>query len=196
MTRPTSVSHPQAKAYPSWRWADRQNMPKGGPPFSSNAPSASTIPGRRLSPQSQRLGVYQTEKERPAVEVSHPPGLKRYWSRRALGGWLTELLAEAVPTLAGLHHAFSFPKRYSERPTLPCNRGAFLDDFQDHWPTDAPSLYADFLRHLRDAPAVHAARRTGDTRWPRRAEELTLLHELGVNEPKTMSKLAGCPVIG
>lgn len=118
------------------------------------------------------LRVYMTAGGGPAVEINPPPGSKRYWTRRGLALWLTERLAEPVPTIAGIDHAFSFPEAYFDRHSLPRDWDAFLDDFHDHWPTDQPNLYVDFLRHQGDAQAAHAALRKGETRWRRRSEDV------------------------
>lgn len=115
------------------------------------------------------LRVFMTEAGGPAIEVLPPSGPRRYWTRRGLAGWLTDRLAEPVPTIAGVDHAFSFPDAYFARHGLPRDWDAFLGDFHAHWPTDQPKLYVDFLRHGRDEMA---ARRGGDRRWRRRVEEI------------------------
>ena len=132
--------------------------------YSGAETADSSLPGLR---------VYQTEGGGPAVEIGPPHGPKRYWTRRGLSEWLIERLAEPIPTIVGIDHAFSFPEAYFEEHTLPRDWEVFLDDFHHHWPTDGPSLYVDFLRHQKDAAAALAARRTGETRWRRRVEELT-----------------------
>ena len=118
------------------------------------------------------LRVYLTEGGGPAVEIGPPHGPKRYWTRRGLSEWLIERLAEPIPTIVGIDHAFSFPEAYFEEHTLPRDWEVFLDDFHHHWPTDGPSLYVDFLRHQGDAAAALAACRTGQRRWRRKVEEL------------------------
>ena len=57
---------------------------------------------------------------------------------------LVELLSERRPTLVGIDHGFSFPLRYFQKYNLPLNWGAFLDDFQRHWPTDNEHTYVEF----------------------------------------------------
>jgi hypothetical protein len=79
------------------------------------------------------------------VEVAPPPSPRKYWTRRGIAEWLTERLAEGVPTLAGIDHGFSFPLRYFEVHRLKPDWSAFLDDFQRHWPTDE-NIYVDFVR--------------------------------------------------
>lgn len=115
------------------------------------------------------LRVYMTEGGGPAIEVPPPVGPKRYWTRRGLAGWLTDRLAEDIPTIAGIDHSFSFPEAYFARHDLPRDWDMFLEDFHAHWPTDQKNLYVDFIR---DGIAGLAYRRRGETRWRRRAEEI------------------------
>lgn len=51
---------------------------------------------------------------------------------------------------------------------LPPDWPSFLDDFQQHWPTDEPHTYVDFVRHssVGDGEA-----RSGSPRWRRICEE-------------------------
>lgn len=60
------------------------------------------------------LRVYCADGNASPVEVLPPPSPCKYWSRRGIAEWLVELLAEDVPTLVGIDHAFSFPMRYFE----------------------------------------------------------------------------------
>jgi hypothetical protein len=115
------------------------------------------------------LRVFIAEGNEEPIEVAPPSGVKRRWTRRTLANWLLERLSEPVPTIAGIDHAFSFPETYFARHGLAHDWDAFLDDFHAHWPTDAPNLYIDFLRHGRSAPAD--ARR-GETGWRRRVETI------------------------
>ena len=108
------------------------------------------------------LRVYVAEAGGPAHEIRPPVEPKRYWTRRALAGWLIDRLAEPTPTIAGIDHAFSFPEAYFACHGLVRDWDAFLDDFHAHWPTDQPNLYIDFLRKGRSA---QADARAGDRRW-------------------------------
>jgi hypothetical protein len=73
-----------------------------------------------------------------------------------------------VPTLVGIDHAFSFPLQYFETyGELQRDWDAFLDDFQEHWPTDEDHLYVDFVR---DGTHGRGAARSGDSRWRRLTE--------------------------
>lgn len=92
------------------------------------------------------LRVYSGDCQRDPEEVPTPPGPRHYWTRRAVAEWLVLRLREATPTLVGIDHGFSFPLRYFEAHQLPPDWPAFLDDFQQHWPTDENHLYVDFVR--------------------------------------------------
>ena len=97
-----------------------------------------------------------------------PPSPRRYWSRRELAQWLAERLREPVASLIGIDLGFSFPIRYFEAHGLAHDWSAFLDDFQRHWPTDAPYTYVDFVR---DGIAGLGAARMGSSRWRRLTEQ-------------------------
>ena len=112
------------------------------------------------------LRVYCADVAGVAGEVTPPPSSARYWSRRGVAAWLVARLAEEIPTLVGIDHAFSFPLRYFEDHRLPLDWPAFLDDFQKHWPTDE-DIYVDFVREGVDG---NGAARTGNTRWRRVCE--------------------------
>ena len=115
------------------------------------------------------LRVYLAESDIPPVEVPPPPSPRKYWTRRGIAEWLTERLAEDIPTLAGIDHGFSFPLRYFEVHRLKPQgvRPTFLDDFQLHWPTDQ-NIYVDFVR---DGVVGNGAARMGNARWRRLTEE-------------------------
>jgi len=114
------------------------------------------------------LRVYMADRNGPPTEVPPPPSPRKYWTRREIAEWLVERLSEKQPTLVGIDHGFSFPRRYFEKYRLPHDWPAFLDDFQRHWPTDDPHLYVDFIR---DGHCGNGAARCGNTRW-RRVTEL------------------------
>jgi len=58
------------------------------------------------------LRVYMADRDEAPREVAPPPSPKRYWTRRGIAEWLVERLAEDIPTVVGIDHAFSFPLRY------------------------------------------------------------------------------------
>jgi hypothetical protein len=113
------------------------------------------------------LRVYLAEGDIPPVEVLPPPSPRKYWTRRGIAEWLTERLAEDIPTLVGIDHGFSFPLRYFEVHRLKPDWPTFLDDFQFHWPTDE-NIYVDFVR---DGVVGNGAARMGNARWRRLTEQ-------------------------
>lgn len=114
------------------------------------------------------LRVYLAQDDAPAEEVPPPSSPRKYWTRRGIAEWLATLLAEDVPTLVGIDHGFSFPLRYFEAHHLPPDWPAFLDDFQQHWPTDEDYTYVDFIRC---GQCGNGAERMGSSRWRRLCEE-------------------------
>ena len=108
------------------------------------------------------------EGDTPPAEVPPPPSRRKYWTRRGIAEWLVEGLSEDTATLIGIDHGFSFPLRYFEIHGLEPDWPIFLDDFQQHWPTDNDNTYVDFVR---EGIFGNGAARTGNTRWRRLTEE-------------------------
>ncbi len=107
-----------------------------------------------------------SDKSSPPSEVP-PPGPRNYWTRRGIAEWLEARLTEVRPTLVGIDHGLSFPKKYFEKHRLQLDWSAFLTDFQWHWPTNGDHTYVDFVRKWS---CGHAVGRTGDPRWRRLTE--------------------------
>ena len=114
------------------------------------------------------LRVYMADRMSVPAEVLPPPSPRRYWTRRGIAQWLVEHLSEDRPTLVGIDHGFSFPLRYFEEHRLSHDWPAFLDDFQQHWPTDDENTYVDFVR---TGHCGNGAARSGNARWRRLTEE-------------------------
>ena len=114
------------------------------------------------------LRVFAAGGATPPVEVPPPLGPRKYWSRREIAHWLVEQLSADHPAIVGIDHGFSFPLAYFEKHKLPRDWPAFLDDFQQHWPTDEDHTYVDFVR---DGAVGNGAARAGDTRWKRVTEK-------------------------
>jgi hypothetical protein len=114
------------------------------------------------------LRLYSATPTQAPAEVMPPPGPRKYWTRRGLAEWLAAELREGPATLVGIDHGFSFPLRYFEVHHLPPDWHRFLDDFQQHWPTDEDHLYVDFIRN---GSYGNGAARSGNTRWRRLTEE-------------------------
>ncbi|MGH8024890.1 MAG: hypothetical protein ACRED1_14965 [Limisphaerales bacterium] len=92
------------------------------------------------------LQVYAADWVMPPREVPPPPSPCKYWTRRGIAEWLVAQLTGDKRILVGIDHGFSFPLRYFERHRLAPNWHRFLDDFQQHWPTDGANTYVDDLR--------------------------------------------------
>lgn len=113
------------------------------------------------------LRVYMAKSGYSPTEVQPPPSPRRYWTRKGIAEWLSERLVEQIPTLVGIDHGFSFPMRYFETHRLKPDWPTFLDDFQQHWPTDE-NIYVEFVR---DGIAGKGEARKGNSRWRRLTEE-------------------------
>lgn len=113
------------------------------------------------------LRVYAADNLNDPREIAPPPGLLKYWTRHAIAEWLVERLSEKLPTLVGIDHGFSFPLKYFEKYDLAHDWPSFLNDFQQHWPTDEACTYVDFVR---EGECGSGAARCGDSRWRRITE--------------------------
>ena len=60
------------------------------------------------------------------------------------------------------------PPSYFDRYKIKQDWDAFLDDFCDHWPTDAPHIYVDFIR---DGLHGKGSERQGNSAWLRITEK-------------------------
>ena len=113
------------------------------------------------------LRLYSATPGTAPTEVLPAPSAKKYWTRKGVAEWLANELRSGPPTLVGIDHGFSFPRRYFDAHKLPPDWPGFLDDFQRHWPTDADNTYVDFVR---DGMRGQGALRAGNTRWRRLVE--------------------------
>src|ERR1019366_62603 len=78
------------------------------------------------------IRVYSAESSAAPEPVQPPPSPRRYWTRRGLAEWLCDKLADDIPTIVGIDHAFSFPLAYFEQYRLSSDWQDFLIDFQRH----------------------------------------------------------------
>jgi hypothetical protein len=138
------------------------------------------------------LRIYAAEGAAEALEVLPPPSPRKYWTRRGLAEWLAGELQDGPPTIVGIDHAFSFPLRYFEVHGLQMEWPRFLEDFQQHWPSDL-----HHLRDLRDGHVGDASARAGDTSWRRvtelRAPGAKSVFHFDVNGTVAHSTHAGIP---
>ncbi len=140
------------------------------------------------------LRVFMAEGSDEPIQVEPPPSPRRYWTRRGLVEWLREELYRDIPTLVGIDHAFSFPLAYFEKYRLSSDWQTFLEDFHQHWPTDAPHTYVAFIR---EDPSGRGLKRTGDRSWLRLTEIWTptakSVFGFGVQGEVATSTHAGLP---
>jgi hypothetical protein len=114
------------------------------------------------------LRVYMADRFALPAEVEPPPSPRRYWTRRGVAEWLVEMLSAEPRTVVGIDHGFSFPLHYFDKHHLGHDWPSFLDDFQNHWPTDEDDVYVDFVRH---GAVGSGSARAGNTRWRRLTEK-------------------------
>jgi hypothetical protein len=112
------------------------------------------------------LRVFTADRTSPPKEVPPPPSPRKHWTRKGLAEWLREELNKPAPVLVGIDHAFSFPLAYFEKHRLPHDWPAFLDDFQQHWPTDEDT----YVCFVREGDSGNGKARSGDPSWLRLTE--------------------------
>ena len=105
------------------------------------------------------LRVYGAEGKTLPSEISPPKSSRKHWTRKGVAEYLVGQLAKKEPVLVGIDHCFSFPCDYFTKYCLPHDWPAFLDVFQEHWPTHRDGITVESLRKN--------AHHTGDTRWRR-----------------------------
>lgn len=91
----------------------------------------------------------------------------RHWSREALAKWLLHVLSSDEPSVVGIDHAFSFPRKYFAIHSLSGDWNVFLDDFAVHWPTDQRHVRVD---HVRAGEVGNGGARRGESTWRRLTE--------------------------
>ena len=111
------------------------------------------------------LQVYMAEGEKKPKESCESR------TRKGVAEWIVKELSKDEPTLVGIDHAFSFPIRSFERYDLKYDRAErdwpkFLNDFQQHWPTDKYSVEC-----VRKSKVGNGAARKGNSRWLRLTEK-------------------------
>ena len=116
------------------------------------------------------LRVYAADWLTMPNEVPPPPSPRKYWTRKGIAEWLVSQLSGPKPILVGIDHAFSFPIQYFEKHRLPPDWAGFLNDFQQHWPTDQEHTYVCMVR---DGSCGQGAKRQGDPAWLRLSERWT-----------------------
>lgn len=110
------------------------------------------------------LRVYEAVGNAPARERL-PVGAGRYWSRRGLAAFLEQYLRAEIPSVVGMDHAFSFPRRYFVEQGLTGDWAEFLQDFHRVWPSDLPGVRVETLRR-----GAAGQLRGGNARWRRHCE--------------------------
>lgn len=113
------------------------------------------------------LRVYKGDRGSQPHEVHPPPSPRRYWTRRGVAEWLVDQFTRDQLKIVGIDHAFSFPQEYFVKYDLPKSWPIFLDDFQQHWPTNDDHTYVDFIR---DGVTGNGGSRCGSSRWRRLTE--------------------------
>lgn len=119
------------------------------------------------------LQVYEATLKRLPSEINATQSVagklkKKHWSRKGIAHFLARELQEGPCALVGIDHGFSFPLPYFNQHSLPHDWSKFLDDFQQHWPSDLDHIKVDFIRNGIEG---NGCVRMGNSRWRRLAEQ-------------------------
>jgi hypothetical protein len=95
--------------------------------------------------RNRRLQVFKATPDCDPRRVKSPAGKRLNWTRKEIGYWCLEQLKDGNPVIIGIDHGFSFPMSYMERYQI-SNWDQFLEDFQQHWPTDQDDSTVESFR--------------------------------------------------
>jgi hypothetical protein len=94
------------------------------------------------------LQVYASTGNQPPEQICSPLFKENRpcnWTRQEIAQWLTDTAKGGHRFIAGIDHAFSFPRSYFHRYRLK-TWDAFLVDFCKPWPTHEPHVFIDRIR--------------------------------------------------
>ena len=120
------------------------------------------------TPALQVYAAFDTENPRRIFSPFSTEKFYKNWCRKEIAEWLIEQAQKDIIFIAGIDHGFSFPISYFQRYKIE-SWPQFLNDFCQHWPTDADHTYVDFIRDGDEGPPD----RTGDPSHLRLTEKWT-----------------------
>ena len=100
------------------------------------------------------LRVFKATNRDEPIKVTSPTGENWNWTRREAAHWCLEQLKSSDPVIFGIDHGFSFPMSYMERYQIK-KWDQFLDDFQQHWPTDQDHSSVESLRQKNPRTGIY-----------------------------------------
>ena len=108
------------------------------------------------STRSEHLQVYQVSGGKNPTRVFTPAAGRsniKHWNRQEIARWIIERADSKQKFIAGIDHAFSFPKSYFDKNGLRSwNR--FLTEFCKHWTTDERGVSVDDIRKRKKSIAL------------------------------------------
>jgi len=133
------------------------------------------------------LRVFKATIDSDPLRVKSPAGKKWNWTRKEIAHWCLEQLKSDYPVIIGIDHGFSFPMSYMERYQI-TNWDQFLEDFQEHWPTDQDNSSVEFLRKDNKRTGKHTELRLTEN-WTSSAQSVFKLDGAG-----TVGKSTHCGI--
>jgi hypothetical protein len=133
------------------------------------------------------LRVFKATLDSDPIRVKSPAGKKLNWTRKEIAHWCLDLLNGNDPAILGIDHGFSFPMNYMERYQI-TTWDQFLEDFQQHWPTDQDNITTESLRRGNQRTGNHTELRLTE-KWASSAQSVFKLDGAG-----TVGKSTHCGI--
>jgi len=138
--------------------------------------------------RNRSLQVFKTTADYDPRRVKSPAGKGFNWTRKEIGYWCLAQLKDDNPVIIGIDHGFSFPMSYMDRYQI-ANWDQFLEDFQQHWPTDQNDCTVESFRKGNQRTGKHTAFRLTETR----TTSAKSVFQFDVNGQVAKSTHAGIP---
>ena len=133
------------------------------------------------------LRVFKSTADIDPVRIKSPAGKKLNWTRKEIAYWCLDQLKSDDPVIIGIDHGFSFPRSYMERYQI-TTWDHFLEDFEQHWPTDKNNSSVESLRKGNKRTGKHTEFRLTEN-WTSSAQSVFKLDGAG-----TVGKSTHCGI--
>jgi hypothetical protein len=133
------------------------------------------------------LRVFRASKNPEPDRVQSTAGKNWNWTRKEIADWCLEQLKGDDPIIVGIDHGYSFPMSYMKRYQI-STWDQFLDDFQQHWPTEQDHSSVEALRHSNPRTGLHDEFRLTES-WTASAQSVFKLDGAG-----TVGKSTHCGI--
>jgi len=133
------------------------------------------------------LRVFKATADTDPIKVESSAGKQVNWTRKEIAYWCLDQLKSDDPVIIGIDHGFSFPRSYMERYQI-TTWDHFLEDFEQHWPTDKNNSSVESLRKGNKRTGKHTEFRLTEN-WTSSAQSVFKLDGAG-----TVGKSTHCGI--